>query len=575
MIYIGITEEHDCGVAIVNDGELIFAAAEERYIRKKFPVGFPTNAFKDAVTFLRNEGLHNEDIKVCFGSIAHVENIQLRSNENFLYDVSHSLIKFANKFGVGSLFLGSVRGAKLLTAIYSSSQSRRRRNNQELTKTLLTGLKLRGLVYHDHHLSHASSAYYTSGFNTCLTFTLDAAGDGFCSKAYLCSDGKMQVLQETPLFHSIGYYYYLITLLLGFKIGQEGKITGLAARGDYLKTKAVLEKFIKFDHKKGTPVNHRKAGFHEFDDLKKALESYSREDIAAGIQKLTEEIVLKWIEHIGSKFFVGRNFNIALAGGVFANVLLNQKINQLPRIKKVYIFPSMGDGGLCVGSALYQSQIELETKAKRLNTAYLGPEFSDAEIECFLIENKCSYVKCENIQLETAKRLARGKIVARYNGRMEFGPRSLGHRSILCPATERKINEVLNEKLQRSEFMPFAPAISAEHSEEYFALEQSTHACEFMTITCHAKSRTLERFPAIVHIDGTARPQVVHKTKSPDFHEILKSYYDLTGNPILINTSFNIHEEPIVLSPSDAIKTFKAAKLDYLSIGSFLVKNND
>ncbi|MDB2469154.1 hypothetical protein N9X39_03680 [Alphaproteobacteria bacterium] len=570
MIFVGISEEHDSGVAIVKDGRLIFAISEERSIRKKFPVGFPYHSFTAAVEFLRENNALDEPINVSVGGQIHVENIELRQEGNILYDLSHKLFSIFNQVGLGRHLLGSHLGISILSKLYRSVQLLRRRKIKHNIANSLPFAK--NVEFFDHHFCHAASAYYSSGFKTCITFTLDAAGDGFCSKAYYCQSGQMTEIQSTPFFHSIGYYYYLITNILGFKVGQEGKVTGLAARGDPVKTAEILKKFIYYNEIKGRPENIRKEGFHNIAKLKTALSRFDRNDIAAGIQSLTEEIVARWLKDIIKNNTKGTKINVALAGGVFANVLLNQKIAELNNVKSIFVFPAMGDGGLCAGAAFAASaSTGNDCRPRAVTDVYLGPNYSEQYIASFLQKTNMTVVEPKDIYRETARLLADGKIVGRFDSRMEFGPRALGNRSILCSANSQSINDVLNDKLKRSEFMPFAPAVMEEHANRFFDIRDKKQAATFMTVTCHVREQTKKLFPAIVHIDGTARPQLVLKSEKSGFYFILKNYYEMTGHPILVNTSFNIHEEPIVMSPEDALRTFLKAKLDALSIGRFLV----
>ena len=570
MIFVGVSEEHDSGVAIVKDGQLIFAISEERSVREKFPVGFPHHSFSAAVEFLRENKALDEPINVSVGGQIHVENIELRQKGNVLYDLSHKLFSIFNQVGLGRYLLGSHLGVSVLSKLYRLIQLRRRGQiNHKIAKSLTLA---KNINFFDHHFCHAASAYYSSGFETCITFTLDAAGDGFCSKAYHCQSGNMIEIQSTPFFHSIGYYYYLITNILGFKVGQEGKVTGLAARGDPLKTAPILKKFIYYNETRCRPENIRKEGFHDIGKLKTALSLFDRNDIAAGIQSLTEEIVAKWLKDIIINNAHGKKVNVALAGGVFANVLLNQKISKLSNVKSIFVFPAMGDGGLCAGAAFAASALAgHDCRPLAIPDVYLGPSYNDNYIEAFLKQTNMTVVEPKDIYKETAKLLADGKIIGRFDARMEFGPRALGNRSILCSANSQSINDVLNDKLKRSDFMPFAPAVMEEHASEFFNIRGKKQAATFMTVTCDVEEQTKKLFPAIVHIDGTARPQLVSKSDKSGFYFILKNYREMTGHPILINTSFNIHEEPIVMSPEDAFRTFLNAKLDALSIGRFLV----
>ena len=252
-----------------------------------------------------------------------------------------------------------------------------------------------------------------------------------------------------------------------------------------------------------------------------------------------------------------------------------QKIQELNCVDNVYIFPAMNDSGLSVGASLYTEYNILKNKfnPKPLKTVNLGKEYSNKTIQIILDKNNIEYKKYDNIEKEIAKLIFKGKIIAHFNGRMEYGPRALGNRSILASATNVNINKTLNDRLKRTEFMPFAPAILAEHAKDmYKNWNENNVPSQFMTMTFNVTDKHKELAPATVHIDGTARPQVVNYSDNPRFYNILKNYYELTGIPIIINTSFNIHEEPIVNTPTEALKILKQNSVDILILNDFLIE---
>ncbi|MBU1201221.1 MAG: hypothetical protein KKA51_01860 [Nanoarchaeota archaeon] len=428
---------------------------------------------------------------------------------------------------------------------------------------LLSKLLFRNRV--EHHLCHAASAYYTSGLKKSLIITMDAYGDGHSTTVSVGTNNKIKFLEKHVWGCSPAQLYARITEYLGFKSHRhEGKVTGLAAYGNPEKTIRVFRKLLWFDKKKIESARFLIRGYNKerFDEL---LGSFSREDIAAGLQKRCEEVTCKfisfWVEKTNIK-------DICLSGGLFANVKINQRIHELPNVNSVYVFPHMGDGGLAIGAALAYTK-PMPTK---LETIYLGPEYSDEETKKELDKNKLKYEKFENIEEEIAKLLAKGKVVARFNEKMEYGPRALGNRSILYQTTDKTVNDWLNKKLKRTEFMPFAPATLWEHKEEcYENTKGAEHTAKYMTITFNCTEQMKKQSPGVVHIDGTARPQLVTKEDNKSFHKIIKEYHKITNIPSIINTSFNIHEEPIVMSPKDAINAYKESKLDNLAIGQYLI----
>ena len=267
---------------------------------------------------------------------------------------------------------------------------------------------------------------------------------------------------------------------------------------------------------------------------------------------------------------IKKKINLVLAGGVFANVKLNQKIAEFKDVKKIYVFPNMGDGGLCVGGAQLAYFEKTGKIPKKLQSMYLSNSFSERIIKKEIKKFKLNFVKPKNIEKEIAVLLAKKKVVAHFSRGMEFGPRALGNRSILCSAEDASINDTLNKRLHRTEFMPFAPILRKEDASKYLKISNKVDY-KFMTFTLNCKKLMLKHAPAAVHVDKTARPQIISKIDNPRLYKILSEYKKLTGVPILINTSFNMHEEPIVYSPSDAIRAFLLGNLDNLVLDQFLI----
>jgi carbamoyltransferase len=267
---------------------------------------------------------------------------------------------------------------------------------------------------------------------------------------------------------------------------------------------------------------------------------------------------------------------VVLAGGSFANVKLNQRILEARGVAGVFVYPNMSDGGLSQGAALHFDIGRNGSVAHTLPNAYYGPSFTNEEIEAALRAEHLEYTSHPEIEKEIAKLIAAGNVIARFNGAMELGPRALGNRSILYPATDPAVNKWLNQRLKRTEFMPFAPVTLEEYAEKcYKKFKGAAYAAKFMVITFDCTDYMKEKSPATVHVDGTARPQVINERDNPSYYKILKEYCKLTGIPTLVNTSFNMHEEPIVCTPQDAVRSFLQGHLDYLAIGPFLVKGNN
>ncbi len=403
---------------------------------------------------------------------------------------------------------------------------------------------------------------------------MDGGGDGVSAKAFRVRDGRIVELSKVPSFDSLGAFYSYITQICGFKAGRhEGKITGLAAHGDpkYLD---LLDSLLTF--RDGGFVNVGGIFFNSaVEEIRARLpEDFNREDLSASIQVHAENLVLAyvshWMEQDGSP-------DLALAGGLFANVRINQKVHELPGVERCFVHPGMSDVGMGIGAALaayYESNPSPSVDTRCLEDVYLGPTYSDTEIELALGEAAADYDRPDDLEAEVARLLVDGAVVARFDGRMEYGPRALGNRSILYRPDDPSVNDWLNEALGRTEFMPFAPVTTAEDAGRCFVgMEGAERTSRFMTITFDCTDWMKKHCAGVVHVDGTARPQVVRREDNPSYYRIIEEYGRITGVPVIINTSFNMHEEPIVCSPKDALRAFMLGHLDYLAIGPFLAKN--
>ena len=350
-------------------------------------------------------------------------------------------------------------------------------------------------------------------------------------------------------------------------------LLGLAAFGNKMKAYKEIAKMISFDKKNNCFKGNYEKGLYiasfENKNLNFLLKKYSKKDIAAATQKRLEDVVLDFI-----KYNIKKKTKLALAGGVFANVKLNQKISELNKIEKIFVFPNMGDGGLSVGTAALSFYKKKKYLPRKIDNMYLGPKFSNKEILNQIKKYKLKALKIKNPSKFIANEISEGKVVGIFQGRMEFGPRSLGNRSIIVQAKDVSVNDWLNKKLKRTEFMPFAPITLIENKDEYYKDIQKKELCmKFMTITVDCKKKALAKFPAAVHIDNTARPQLIDKKYNSLLYDLILNYKKITNSGTLINTSFNMHEEPIVCSPKDALRAFKLGNLDYLFIGNYILKN--
>ena len=573
MIILGISDHYISGAAIIIDGRIVAAVAEERLARKKMVMGFPWKSIKKVMDIA---GVEPKDLTEV--AIASDWGHFLKDYVDFsngVFGVKETFIR-SLFFRVGSHISFLRSKIPLLERLYYDLRKPAfEKRKQAIRQAMQLDFGISAPVnFVSHHLCHAAGAYYASGYDDALVATLDGAGDGDSSHVYSVRNGRFELLHNVPSFDSLGDYYGYVTQISGFKAGKhEGKITGLAAYGKPT-LRSVFDKFFRY--KDGSMRNVGNCFRHAaLRKLKKALpEGYKREDLAATIQELSEDVATAYVGHWCNK--TGHR-NVALAGGVFANVKINQRVLETNGVSSVFVFPAMSDEGIAAGAALVRhAEIKGWEPQDRacIDHVYLGPDFSDEEIESALGKAKVDFAKADDMAKEVAQLLADGKVVARFAGRMEYGPRALGNRSILYRPDSPSVNDWLNERLKRTEFMPFAPSTLAEDAAGYFVgIEGAENTARFMTITFDCTEIMKKTCPGVVHVDGTARPQVVHAHDNPDFHRIISEFKRLTGLSCVVNTSFNIHEEPIVCTPEDAIRAFKIGHLDVLAIGSFIAIN--
>jgi carbamoyltransferase len=590
-------------VTLVEDGVITYAAAEERFTRVKLQDGFPWRALEDA---MQRTGTTAAEIdKVVYPFLTFDEETRLFQknldkereflNENEVNATSEELTEARSriptgrapvpglsdpneKFEKGLLktiayrMLGSEGVVSRNIAKRGSEKWGRDaaafhfRWQQELESGLgevELGGKLKRV---EHHLSHAANAYYTSGYDEALIVTVDGYGSGLSGSVSIGRNGKIERIHDQEYPHSLGTFYEHVTSALGFTPSRhEGKIVGLAAYGDPRVLGPILRSRFVQNNGGFRIVETNNVYFARL-----LASQFPKIDVAAAYQRVLEEVATNYVTQYVKKTGIR---NLALSGGVVANVKLNQRLQNIEGIDSVFVHPDMGDGGCGTGAALLEFAGNPALK-KRLNDVYLGPDFTSDQMADALKRAQLPFTTYTPIEPKIAMLIASGKVVARFAGRMEYGPRALGNRSILYHAKEPAVNQWLNQRLGRTEFMPFAPSTLFEHRDAcYKHVKGSEYAATFMTLTFDCTEQMKRDCPAAVHVDGTARPQLVSAESNPSFHRLLTEYYKLTGVPSVINTSFNMHEEPIVCSPDDAIRAFLQGNLDYLAIGDFLVEH--
>lgn len=548
---LAIHEDTNANVTLFSDNAPIFALSEERLTRKKFQEGFPKQSLQQALSYA-GIGLYQ------------LEALVPGNRYHFLPRLPVDL------FPAGEHdFFGPVHRGYLLYHHLLSKPNPLRSLIHAYNRAALKFRFPKVVACVDHHEAHAYSAYLTSGFDRATVITMDNVGDGFSAKVFQGRDGKCEFLYGVSALHSPGQFYGEITQALGFEHLMAGKVTGLAAFGNPAATYPIMKELFSLSPDRKRFVTPSLVSTRRRQDLFARLRAYSREDIAAGAQKRLEDVVS---EFVATAVFEAGSSSVAVAGGTFANVKLNQKILHLPGVKAIFIHPAMTDQGISMGAGLQYLSLHNGLRPSRLDHVYLGLGYTEQEVGTALEQSGLVFKRSADIERTVADLLLAGKVVARFKGRMEYGPRALGNRSILYTTAEPSVNDWLNKKLKRSEFMPFAPATLAEYAPNcYLDYAGAEDPARFMTITFECSEAMKRWSPGVVHIDGTARPQVVHEQDNPSYYRLLRLYHEGSGIPSIINTSFNMHEEPIVCSPSDAIRAFIRSQLDYLAIENFLV----
>jgi carbamoyltransferase len=603
---IGISPlDKDSTVSFLEDGRVLFACAEERLSRVKLQSGFPERALKlglersgwdvntiDAVAYAFFDwdeearlirSAMGQDARTGGGHRLRAAAARYRQATRADYRLNRTTRipgldteasefvprkSWPKRFAYSCLASNSWLDWHAHRRLFGDWATQAIADHRHWSAELAAGLKRFGLDrvplrrFH-HHDTHAANAFHASGYDRALAVTLDGYGSGCCGGVYSVGPEGVRVLHRFAFPNSLGIFYEHVTSGLGFRPSRhEGKIVGLAAYGDpKVLADVLLDRFAV-----GNGDIRIRGGMNHF--LTRALaRRFARRDVAAAYQWVLEEVARRAVSFWLTKTGLSR---VVMSGGVHANVKLNQRIREIPGVESVFVYPNMGDGGCGTGAAMLAFGHDRMPR-DGFDTVYFGPDYPQAEIRAALDAEGLRYERHDDVEGRVAGLLAENAIVGRFNGRMEYGPRALGNRSVLYPAREPEVNQWLNKQLGRTEFMPFAPACLADAAPRLFKnLAGCEKTAEFMTITFDCTDEMKRHSPAAVHVDGTARPQLVTPRSNPSFHRILKAYESRTGIPVLINTSFNMHEEPIVGSPRDAVRAFLLGNVDYLAAGPFL-----
>jgi carbamoyltransferase len=585
---------HDSAAALVEDGRIVAAAQEERFTRKKHDAGFP----RHAIEYCLAEG------RSSLGEMDHVVFYDKpflkfeRLLETYLAFAPRGFTSFSMAIPLWlreKLFQKSLLKKQLKA--YAPSYDWERR-----------------LLFAEHHQSHAASAFFASPFQEAAVLTMDGVGEWATTSASFGTGNHLEMRKEIHFPHSLGLLYSAFTYYTGFKVNSgEYKVMGLAPYGEPKYAQRIFDHLIDlkedgsfrlnlsyFDYCTGLRMTN-----HRFDELFEGPPRPPDEfltqhhlDLAASIQTVTEEVVLRLTRALAAE--TGAE-NLCLAGGVALNCVANGKVLRDGRFKRVWIQPAAGDAGGALGAALCAYHLFRKQPRKpaepldAMQGAYLGPSFSQAEVEARLARNGARFSKLSDDRLieATVEALAGGKAVGWFQGRMEFGPRALGARSILGDARSPTMQSVLNLKVKyRESFRPFAPSVLREDVADWFDLDSDS---PYMLLVAdvakqHRREMTpaeqalfgIEKLnvprssiPAVTHVDYSARVQTVHRETNPRYHALLSAFKARTGCPVLVNTSFNVRGEPIVCTPEDAFRCFMGTEIEVLVAENCLLKKED
>ena len=594
MTYIlGISSfYHDSAASLIKDGEIIACAQEERFTRKKHDSTFPKNSIEFCLKFAK---------------------IDL-SEVDYVVFYEKPFLKFERLLETYiSFFPWGLKSFILSFPVWIKEKLFQKKIIIDELKKIDREFDKYKLKFSEHHLSHAASAFFPSSFNKAIILTLDGVGEWTTSSVSVAIDNKINIKKEIHFPHSLGLLYSAFTYYLGFKVNSgEYKVMGLAPYGKPIYYKKIIENLVDikedgsffldqsfFDYATGLKMISKKFENlfkRKFRNPDENLDQFHM-DIAASIQKVTEKIVIKICKNVYKEYKID---NLCLAGGVALNCVANGKILKNTPFKNIWVQPASGDAGGSLGAALALWYISLQNKRKvnqrdSMNGSYLGPEYNQDEIEKML-ENAGANFKIldENELIEqTVNDLSNKMAIGWFQGRMEFGPRALGSRSILGDPRSPEMQKNLNLKVKyRESFRPFAPSVLKEHASEWFDLNtDSPYMLMVAEINSNKKikmSKNEEKLfgidklniirseiPAVTHVDYTSRIQTVEKEINQKYYKLLKAFYNKTGCPILVNTSFNVRGEPIVNSPLDAFNCFMGTELDRLIIGNCYLNKNE
>ena len=590
MYILGISAfYHDSGACFLKDGEIVYASQEERFSRIKNDSSFPSLAIIDGLEFLDINLEEVSEIVFYEKPFLKFERLILTYIKNIPFGLSQFL-KSMIVWGKEKLF-------------------QRKLINDHLNKILQSEKKINFKIkFSEHHLSHSASAFYPSNFKEAAIITADGVGEFSTTTISHGNDDNITIIKKIDYPDSLGLLYSAFTYYLGFRVNSdEYKVMGLAPYGEPKYKSKILNSLVDVKDDGSFILNQKYFSYStglvmtnkNFDNLmeknqrkKNGPINQNHMDLASSIQSITEDIMILICRHAKK---ITNSDNLCLAGGVALNCVANGKIINSKIFNKVWIQPAAGDAGGSLGAALsywYRELGKPRTNFKdQMNGSYLGPKFDEAEIDHTLKELKANFKKLSQQEIIsiTAKELSNNKIIGWFQGQMEFGPRTLGNRSILADPRSEKMQKELNLKIKfRESFRPFAPSVLREHVSEWFDIDTDS---PYMLLVAEVnKSKQINisinnkqlfgieklnikrsSIPAVTHVDYSARIQTVHKETNLKYHNLISEFNKITNCPVLVNTSFNVRGEPIVCSVEDAFNCFMGTNLDILVIENFIL----
>ncbi len=562
-IVLGIHDGHNASVCVLVDGRVEYLVQEERLRYQKNFWGFPAQGVRDAVARL---GLLDGGAPV----IAFDDTQRRVRADRSLRETMSSFDRLLTAAGLARMAGVYLMGPFLRRLLLRPAQIRRRH---------LAGLGLPadGARAYNHHLCHAAAAYFamrSDPQSEHLVLTLDGAGEDDCAAVWIGAGGRLRQVARTPAADSVGTVYALITYLMGFlPFEHEYKLMGMAAYCGGARAEEAAKLFhrhlalradgLGFERKGLLPINMRARS------LLRDLRLRRFDEICAGLQKFTEDLVLRWVQACIAQTGIHK---VVCGGGVFMNVKVNKLIMGLPEVSYLGVLPSCGDESQSYGAAaLAYSASGNHEEIEPWSAIYFGPDFSDAEAESQVRERGYPYTRPDDIECEIARLVAEGHPVARCRGRMEFGARALGNRSILADPSVADCVRVINQMVKKRDFwMPFAPMVLAERADDYL-VNPKGFPSPHMMLSFDTKANFREFIAAVHNADLTARAQILREADNPDMYRCLKHFERLTGRGIMLNTSFNLHGYPVVLGPKEALHVFENSGLEYLALGPLMV----